>query len=162
MRRPIRRLGNRIGFRGATLLLLAVVDFAYGRTFIAPDPGQVSVNRYLAQSIPWADPGTAMWVWACLWWAVGAACLVGAFLHFDWWAYGAAVSLKGAYIAAIIIGGTKGMPNSTARSIVWGGIACWVLIEAFRAEPHRDIREVVRDMDESGEIPKVTGGGDGA
>lgn len=155
---PVRGLGRRIGFRGATLLLLALVDFAYARTFIHPDPGQEIANRYLSAAMPFSDPAISRWTWALAWWITGLFCLVNAFRRNDRWGYGMAVALKVAYVLAILYGGTLGMPNASTRGVVWTFIAAWVLIESRRAEPHRDIGEVAREMEETGEIPKPEGG----
>lgn len=144
-------MGHRIGYRGSTLLLLAAVDCAYGRTFIRGDESQEIANRYLYQSLPFSDPRVSQWAWALAWWITGLFCLVNAFRRDDRWGYGMAVALKVAYVLAILYGGTLGMPNASTRSIVWTFIAAWVFIEARRAEPRRDIGEVARDM-ESGEV----------
>jgi branched-subunit amino acid ABC-type transport system permease component len=158
----VRRLTHRVGFRGMTLLLLAAVDFAYGRTFIQPDPGQQVVNDYLSAAIPFAGPEVSRWAWAIAWWITGLFCLVNAFRREDRWGYGMAIALKVAYIVAIVSGGLNGMPNSTVRGIVWGFITAWVVVEARRAEPHRDIGAVAREMEETGDLPRVEGRGEDA
>lgn len=153
-RGPVARITHRIGFRGTTLLLLAVIDFAYGRTFVDPDPGQAIANRYLAEAIPFAAQEVSMWAWACAWWATGLTCLVCAFVRRDWLGYGAAIALKVAFVIATMFGAAHGMPNSTTRIAVWSVIAAWAFVEARRPEPQRDIGEVAREMEETGEIPK--------
>jgi hypothetical protein len=159
----VRRLFRRIGFRGIDLLLLAAVDFAYGLSFVHPsDPGQRIVNGYLAAAIPFDDVALSMWTWAFMWWLTGAFCLVNAFRREDRWGYGMAIALKVGYVTAILYGNQHGMPNGTTRAIVWIFITGWVVAAARRAEPHRDIREVARELEETGDIPRYDGGGEDA
>lgn len=146
-RGPIARVTHRIGYRGTTLLLLAFVDLAYGRTFIDPDPGQEQVIRYFAAVLP-------PWAWAGGWWLTGVACLVSAFIRRDLVGYGLSFALYVGYVAATLFGGAHGMPNAATRGTVWGFVALWVFVEARRPEPQRDIGEVAREMEETGEIPK--------
>lgn len=157
-----RRLVRRIGYRGATLLTLVVLDLAIGRTFVAPDPAQREVNAYLAAAIPSSDPKIVAWAWAWAWWITGLFCLVNAFRREDRWGYGMAIALKVAYVVAVVNGGINGMPGSTTRALVWGCIAAWLVLEARRAEPHRDIGEMAREMEQTGELPPVEGRGEDA
>lgn len=153
---------HRIGYRGTTLLLLAAIDFAYGLTFIRTDPSQRLVNRYLEEAIPFATNQTSAGIWLVLWWTTGLFCLVNAFRRADRWGYAAAVMLKVAYVAAVVNAGVHGMPNATTRGVVWGFIAAWVMVEARRAEPHRDIGELAREMEETGDIPRLNERGEDA
>lgn len=156
------RMAHRVGFRGTTLLLLAAVDFAYGRTFIDPDPSSAAVRSYFTDLIPFATQAVSVWVWACAWWVTGLVCLVTAFLHRDWLGYGMSFALYVAYVATILFAGAQGLPSATTRGIVWSFVAAWVFVEARRPEPQRDIGEVAREMEETGEIPKHPGAGGGA
>jgi len=151
---PIRHLAHRVGFRGYFLLMLAVVDFAYGMTFLRPDEaGQAITNRYLAEALPVDNLTAAAWIWACAWWVTGLICLVNAFRREDFWGYAAALALKVAYLTAVGYGALHGMPNATTRLIVWGFIAGLVVAEARRPEPTRDIFTVSRELDQTGGLP---------
>jgi hypothetical protein len=152
------RLVHRVGYRGFILLTLAVVDFAYGRTFVwTDDPGARITNSYLVNAIPIADHVAGQWLWLTAWWGTGLFCLVNAFRRNDHWGYGMAVALKILYVGAIVLAGERGMPNATTRLIVWTWIAVMVFVEARRGEPGRDIGAVARDLDTGG-IPRVTNG----
>lgn len=150
------RLARRVGRRGYFLLTLALVDFAYGQTFVWPaDPGQRITNGYLIRLVPFVNAEAAPWFWALAWWITGLFCLVNAFRRADRWGYGMAVGLKIVYIGACLVAATEGMPNGTTRAIVWIFIASAVFLISTWPEAHRDIRTVAREMEESGEIPRV-------
>jgi hypothetical protein len=149
-------LVRRIGRRGYFLLTLAAVDAAYGQTFVWPkDPNQRAVNQYLINLVPFLEDGAAAWAWALAWWITGAFCLVNAFRREDRWGYGMAVGLKIIYVGACLVAASEGMPNGTTRAIVWIFIASAVFLISTWPEAHRDIRTVAREMEESGEIPRV-------
>jgi hypothetical protein len=157
-----KRLTHRVGFRGTDLLMLAAVDFAYGHTFISPDPGQQVTNGYLAAAIPFRDHEMSMWAWAFMWWITGAFCLINAFRREDQWGYGMAIALKVAFVTAILYGSAHGMPGASTRAIVWVFVTGWVVAAARRAEPRRDIVVVARELEETGELPRVEGRGEDA
>jgi hypothetical protein len=156
----VRRLARRVGYRGAFLLMLALVDFSYGRTFLwTEDPGARASNDYLVEVVPVADQDAARWLWALAWWITGMFCLVNAFRRNDRWGFGMAAALKVVYVGAIVIAGGHGMPNATIRGVVWGFFLCLVLLESRRPEPGRDIAVIAEELD-TGEVPRAEGHGD--
>jgi hypothetical protein len=149
-------LARRIGRRGYFLLTLALVDFAYGRTFVWPaDPGARVVNGYLTELVPFAADGAAAWVWMMAWWVVGAFCLVNAFRREDRWGYGMAVGIKIIYVGALTVAASEGMPNGTTRALVWMFIASAVFLISTWPEARRDIQDVAAEMERTGELPRV-------
>lgn len=149
-------LKHQVGRRGYFLLTLAVVDFAYGWMIVFPDtPAQRAQNVWLAEVIPGLDTGPSLWVWAIGWWVTGAFCLVNAFRKDDRLGYGVAFSLKVAWTAANAVAGFGGMPGSATRCLVWGFFASCVLVIAKWPEPRNSLPEIVREIEQSGEIPRV-------
>lgn len=149
-------LRHRVGRRGFFLLTLAVVDFIYGRSLVYPETeAQALSNRWLADVIPGLGQQESLWLWAITWWVVGALCAINSLLRSDVWAYSAAFALKVAWVAANAVAGLSGMPGAINRCLVWGFIAACVLMIASWPEPRNSLPEVFRDIEQSGEIPRM-------
>lgn len=82
-------LRHRLSQRGACLLILAAVDviYAYGLAYAPPETRVTPTYSFLSALLP-------LPVWASIWAAVGAACLVQAWTRRDRVAYAAATALK--------------------------------------------------------------------
>jgi hypothetical protein len=155
-------LRHQVGRRGYFLLTLAVIDAYYGWVFVSPEtPSMAMQNRFLADVIPFATPAVALWVWAIGWWTTGAVCLVTAFRVDDRFGYGAAFSLKIAWIAANALAGFEGMPGAWTRVIVWSFVASSVLVIAKWPEPRHSLPEIIEEIQNSGEMPRVFDDGEG-
>jgi hypothetical protein len=157
--RAIRSLRHRVGFRGYFLLTLGVVDIAMGLSFIRPgSPGIAVSNSYLAAAIPFHDLALSNWTWAFAWWLVAAFCFVNAFkVGRDHWGFGMAVAIKVAYVVASIYAVQHGQPDGWRRVIVWSFITSSVWVMSRWPEPARTLAELNREIEETGDIPGITG-----
>lgn len=112
------RVARRTGHRGAFLLFLAVLDVCYGYyLWAAPAP-----QRHLDLFLPWQG-------WALVWTVVGAACLAGAVVVRDWWAFTAATLIKAAWAAVSCDTWlVQGVALGWISAVIWGCFALTVLV----------------------------------
>lgn len=98
------KINHRIADRGGILLILAFIDlwYAFGLFTQTPQSRSAPINRFFFQVLP-AE------VWGAIWLAVAIICTIGALLAHDyipgvtrdgfwksdWWAFLAAVAIKG-------------------------------------------------------------------
>lgn len=150
MRAALRSLGRRIGHRGDTLLLLAIIDFGYGLSLWRPPPEAKlsSTLAFIADVLP-------LWLWALLWTLVGIACTIGAFMRQDRWAYTLAVMLKVLWGGTFLFGwALADLDRGWVGAIIWLGMAGWAYRHSTWPEPQPDgirLDELVRALEEKGE-----------
>lgn len=118
MARRIRTLAHRVGRRGSCLLFLAILDTLIGYSlYTAPPPLRV-VDLLLPYSL-----------WAALWLAAGAACLVQAFMRNDRFAFTAAVALKigwGGALGAVWLLHPHLDPNGWENTVIFWAFAAFI------------------------------------
>jgi hypothetical protein len=123
----------RIGRRGAILLILSVIDIAYGLSLIGP----ASETLGLAATI-WREHYAPLWVWGVGWLVIAAILIVSAFLRNDRFGYAAAIGWKIAWsltsLASWIVGGVE---RGWVSSIVWAVVAGMIVVIAGWPEPTR-------------------------
>ncbi|MFI6883355.1 hypothetical protein [Streptosporangium canum] len=122
---------HRIGRRGASLLFLALLDVVYALSLLgAPPETRASPGiAFLMLLLP-------LPVWAAVWGAVGALCLVQAFLRTDRMAFAAASLLKVAWGTVYLLGWALGdVPRGYVTATIWLGFAAWVAIISGWREP---------------------------
>jgi hypothetical protein len=134
VRRISHSLIRRIGRRGAALLFFALLDLLYGLSLASPDP-QVR----LSPSVAFIAHVAPLPAWAALWAAVGVACLAGAFVRHDRWAFTAAVALKVLWGVTFLVGWLVAhLERGWVPAVIWLAMAGWVLIIASWPEPPPD------------------------
>lgn len=127
--RHMRTLAQRIGRRGCALLFFALLDIVYAASLLsAPTSGSY---RFLASMLPLA-------AWASLWAAVGALCLVQAFMRTDRAAFAAASLIKVMWGVVQLLGWILAdLDRGYVSAIVWLALAGFVHVIAGWAEPAR-------------------------
>jgi hypothetical protein len=129
-------LWRRLGRRGSTLVLIALIDLTFGWYYLSTGPGDVrsAATLFLASVAP-------LWFWAALWAGVGVVCLQQAFGASDKIGFGCAVLLKVLW-ALLHLGGTLAgdLSRGYLNTVLWLVAAGWVYIistwpEATRPEP---------------------------
>jgi hypothetical protein len=124
-----KRLGRRLGHRGAFLLFLAVLDFSYGYALL-------SASVTALRSSP--DLLLPMHVWGWVWMAAGAVCLSGTVSRHDWPQFIVAATLKTAWAAVYadtwIV---QNRADAWVSVVVWASFALTVLVVASWPEPVR-------------------------
>lgn len=126
-------LRQRIGRRGAALLFFAFLDTVYCWSLLDPSASarRSSAFLFLGDVAP-------LWTWAAAWGAVGATCLVCAFLRRDEVAFSAAISLKVMW-GLLFVGGWlfAGVERGYVSAAVWIALALLVGLLAGWPEPPR-------------------------
>lgn len=124
MNRVLCHLRHQVGRRGIFLLFLALLDAASAYRLAWPDPAVLS-NRsyqYLASIAP-------LNAWSVAWFVVAAACLVGAFMTRDAFAFAAAAFLKFLWAAVYVIGWILyDLPQGYFSAVIWAFAAVVVLV----------------------------------
>jgi hypothetical protein len=112
-----------VGRRGATLILLALVDFAIGYSvYNAYDDGRDSL--YLGQRVL-----LPLEVWGVLWWVVACILLITAFTRRDAVGFAVGIGIKSAWCLAYAIGWIiEDQPRAWISVIIWAGITVWLRI----------------------------------
>ena len=122
---------TRLGYRGAFLLFLAVIDVVYGWFLVNPTPEQVTTSQFR-----WRDEIMPTQAWGVIWLVAAAVLLMSAFARQDRIGYAVAVGLKVGWAviaAASAVGGNvQGAWSSVA---IWGGFAALTIMESGRPEP---------------------------
>src|SRR4051812_40271372 len=135
-RTPGRGVGRRIGRRGAILLILAIVDVAYGLSLMAPPPDSIGEAATV-----WRQHYAPLWVWGMGWLVIAVILIVSAFLRDDRLGYAAAIGWKIAWsvstLASWVIGG---VPRGWVSSIIWGVVAGMIVVIGGWPEPHSATR----------------------
>lgn len=134
---------SRLGYRGAFLLFLAIIDFVYGWFLINPAPEQVKTSQFA-----WRDGIMPTEAWGVIWVTVGVAVLISAFMRQDRIGYALAIALKIGWAFVALVGGLTGHTQGAWTTVViWGGFAALTILESGRAEPVRSHEVTVMDED---------------
>lgn len=129
-----------IGRRGAILLALAVLDFAYACGMLNASAADVQANS----TWRWFNSIAPLGLWSAGWLAVGAVCVIEAFRHDDRIGYGCAWILKCAWALITLYGWAAGqLPVSSPGVWVFGAVVVWVI--SGWAEPIGAGEDVVHD-----------------
>lgn len=129
--RVAKGIWRRVGRRGATLLFLACVDFAYAGSLAKPaaETAQLSTTRFIAALLP-------LWVWAAVWGVVGVVCVAGAFTRADRWAFAAAMSLKVLWGVTFMLGWAfAGLDRGWISGIIFAAFAAFTFMVSGWPEP---------------------------
>lgn len=121
----------RVGRRGKILLILAVIDVAYGLSLIAPpaDPSSAATR--------WREIFLPLWVWGALWLVVAAILAVSAFMRHDAFGYSAAIGIKVIWaLTTLVSWAFGGVPRGWVAAIIWLTFAEMVWIIAGWPEPY--------------------------
>lgn len=122
---------SRLGYRGAFLLFLAIIDLVYGWTLIDPTRESRHTSQYL-----WRQEIMPNQAWGVIWWTVAVCLLISAFLRQDRIGYAMAVALKIGWAIVAALGGFNGHVQGAWASVsIWGGFAALTILESGRAEP---------------------------
>lgn len=131
---------GRLGRRGSALLAFGILDVVYGISLAWPAPGQVRPGSALG----WFAEIAPLWLWAGLWWAVGAMCATAVVLALfgpvpswaDRYAFAAAIGVKIWWGTLCLIGWImREVPISSAG--IWLGLAALVALIAGWPEPEQ-------------------------
>lgn len=127
----MRRLRQRVGRRGASLLFFALLDFVYcqGLLFPSREARASSSFDFFADVLP-------LWVWGAMWGLVGLVCLVFAFRKHDQPAFASAMGLKvlwcGMYVGAQWTGAVE---RGYIAAAIWLALAALVGLLSSWPEP---------------------------
>ena len=121
LRRLILLTTGRIGRRGAFLLFLALLDFAYGYSlFQAP----IAEVRHVDLLLPWH-------VWAVIWTFMGAVVLTGVPVRNDRIQYTLAAAFKTAWgLLYLELWIAQGVSQAWVAAVIWLAFAATVLLIA--------------------------------
>jgi hypothetical protein len=111
----------KLGHRGRILLVLAVVDFAYGYSLIGPSSEALA----LAATI-WRQHYAPLWVWGMGWLITGAIMAVSAFVLRDAIGYAAAIVWKILWSLTTL---SSWMFGGVDRG--WLGAVTWLVVAAM-------------------------------
>lgn len=130
--RTVRLLSSsRLGYRGAFLLFLAVIDLIYGWFLINPTPESTHTTQFV-----WRSHIMPTQAWGAVWVTVGVALLVSAFMRQDRIGYALAIALKIAWAFVAAAAGLSGhVQGSWTTVAIWGGFAALTVLESGRPEP---------------------------
>ena len=132
---------SRLGYRGAFLLFLAIIDFIYGWFLAHPTPESRDTSQFV-----WRDHIMPTQAWGGIWIGVGAALLISAFMRQDRIGYALALALKIGWAFVAVAGGLTGhVQGSWTAVAIWGGFAALTVLESGRPEPIRT--ETVTEVD---------------
>lgn len=133
--RHLDALRQRIGHRGAALLFFALVDLVYSASLAGAPPEIRATASYafLTGILP-------LPVWAGLWGAVGAVCLVQAFMVHDRPAFVAASCLKVCWGSLYLAGWLLDeIPRGYVSAVIWLVFGGFVQVIASWPEPARRV-----------------------
>lgn len=134
---------SRLGYRGAFLLFLGIIDCIYGWFLINPTPE----TRHTSQFI-WRQSVMPTEAWGAIWLTVGVALLASAFLRQDRIGYALGIGLKVGWGCVALVGGLNGHVQGAWASVaIWGGFAALTILESGRPEPLQSHEVTVIDED---------------
>lgn len=131
--RPFRRLDHLVGYRGSVLLFLGLWSGGNAARLFWPDPEVIGTATYiyLATIAP-------LWILAIPWALAALACLIGAFLDRDAYAFALLAGLMIAWAVVYLVGGVVGaIPQAYWATIVQVVLAGLVLRISGWPEPIR-------------------------
>jgi len=124
MRRLWGRVKRQIGRRGAFLLFLALLAYAYGYSLLATPP----VLKY-DLILPWM-------AWGFTWLAVGAFATIGAFVKEDWPQYTACSVMMAAWAAlSAHLWLIQHLPRGWVSVVIWAAFSLTVILVGGWPEP---------------------------
>jgi hypothetical protein len=122
---------SRLGYRGAFLLFLSLVDVVYGWFLANPTPEAQRTSAY-----EWRVHIMPPQAWGSIWLTVGVVLLISAFMRQDRIGYALAVGLKVGWVFVAAAGGVVGhVEGAWANVVIWGVFAGLTLLESGRPEP---------------------------
>lgn len=121
---------TRLGYRGAFLLCLAVIDLVYGWFLVNPTAESVGTSQFV-----WRDHIMPTEAWGAIWLVAAFVLIVSAFARQDRLGYAVAIALKvgWAFIAAVSAVAAH-VPGAWAAVAIWGGFATLTILESGRPE----------------------------
>lgn len=129
--RRIESAAHRIGRRGGVLLLLALVDFAYGASLVSPSAESLS-----SASIMWREHYAPVWAWGLGWLVVGAILVAGAIVRRDAFAYAAAIGWKIIWSLTTLASWAFGnVDRGWVSTFIWGVVAGMIGVISGWPEP---------------------------
>lgn len=135
---------SRLGYRGAFLLFLALVDVVYGWFLINPTDESQRTSAY-----EWRAHIMPPQAWGAIWLTVGVVLLISAFMRQDRIGYALAVALKVGWVFVAAAGGVVGrVEGAWTTVVIWGVFAGLTLLESGRPEPLHTENVTVIDDDE--------------
>lgn len=126
-----RRLGQRVGHRGATLLFFAVLDAAFAFSLLAPLP-----ETQRSAGILFIESMAPLWVWGCFWLFAAICCAWGAFVRRDQLAFFAAVGVKSLWgFLYLLMQVVVHVERAWLQAVLWLCLATFVYIISTWPEP---------------------------
>lgn len=116
---------HRVGRRGAILLILSVIDFAYGLSLVSP-----SADSVASSTVMWRQHYAPIWAWGAGWLIVGVILFVSAFLRNDAFGYAAAIGWKIIWSLTTLASWAFGdVDRGWVATIIWAvfGGMIWVI-----------------------------------
>ena len=135
-----RSITHRIGYRGAVLLVFALIDIIYAFSFAFPTQEALKSQtfQYLVNFLP-------LPVWVIIWGGVGSLCIFFAFRRNDAWGYASAIMIKIFWAWIFLIGwALNEVGRGYLSAVIWGGFAVFLWLESRRPEnPTKELTEEV-------------------
>lgn len=137
---------TRLGYRGAFLLFLAIIDAIYGWFLVHPTPEQTRTTQFI-----WRDHVMPTQAWGVIWLTAAVVLIVSAFMKQDRVGYAVAIAIKigWAFIAAAA-GLTGHVQGAWSTVAIWGGFAALTILESGRAEPLHTHEVTIINGDDEG------------
>lgn len=134
---------SRLGYRGAFLFCLSIIDVTYAWFLISPTPEQSANSDYV-----WRDHIMPSYAWGGIWLAAAGVLMICAFSRQDRIGYAIAIGLKVGWAFVAAAGGLTGNVQGSARSVaIWGGFAMLTVIASGWPEPMHSHEVTVIDED---------------
>jgi hypothetical protein len=136
---------SRLGYRGAFLLWLALVDFVYGWFLINPTDEQLQTTQFV-----WRDHIMATQGWGAIWLGAGVVLTITAFMKQDRVGYAVAIALKFSWAFIAIMAGLTGHVQGAWTTVtIWGVFGGLTVMESGRPEPlHTHEVTIINESDD--------------
>ena len=146
MRAAYCKLRHRVGWRGATLVQLAVFFTWYAHTRMI-SPGEITQQLDLVADVfPLHDDRESLTVWGLLWIGAAVLCLVSAFLPDDRLGYGAAFGIVLGWLGGNVYAWSQGLTGGGGTVSIWLIILSYVITNAMRPEEVPELEQAVDDL----------------
>ena len=144
-----------VGFRGAFLLFLGLLDVIYGWSMFT-EGGATGLVHQITLFLPWQ-------AWGILWIVVGASLLFGAFRWKDKQYFAVATSIKFLWAAFWFSAWYfDGVPRGWVSTIVWATFGMLVFIVSYWPEPRgvtphpsEELMQIIKDHTPPEGIPAI-------